>query len=725
LIVVGKKRCKGGRLLKVKELMTRNMLTLRAEEELGYASRLFINHNIDLAPVIDETGKVINIITKSDLIKAFVDKMPFNTKVDKISSKIIKTINHEADILDAWKLNMECLPVVDDMNILVGILTRVDITNELFQRELQESNELKTILEVSNNGIIIIDKKGIINRCNPSAIRILNLDTDRIIGFAVEDVLPELKLYEVIERGLSVYTEKIKIKDKTLICDRIPLFINKEITGGLIVFKDSSELESIIQELNTVQQLSKNLDAVIESSYDGIYITDGKANTLRINKSYERITGVNREEMLGKNMVELEREGIISKSSSLIVLEKRKTATIQQRFRTGKDALVTSTPIFDEDGEITMVVTNVRDITELSKLKEQLKEKNELAKRYYSEIEEMRMQLLNKEDIVSEDESMLEILRIAKRVAKLDTTILILGETGVGKEEVSKFIHKKSKRSNKPFIKINCGAIPENLIESELFGYEKGAFSGAKREGKMGLFEVADGGTLFLDEVGELSFDMQVKLLRTLQEGEITRVGGVSPIKINVRIIAATNRNLDKMVDEKLFRKDLYYRLNVVPLAIPPLRERRQDIIPLIRYFLSQLNEKYSWNKAFSGDALDYLYDYDWPGNVRELKNIIERAVVMTNENSITSYHLSKIINNNNSEKRKLNFQDENMFLKDAVAKLENKLITAAYERYGNVRDAAKALGIDASTFVRKRKKYKEMMKLQKRNNDAKMQHTL
>ncbi|QEK13643.1 CBS domain-containing protein [Crassaminicella thermophila] len=684
--------------------MTKDPIVLSEKDTFEDVAKLFINKHIDGAPVLDQYGELVGIITKNDLIKAFINKISPNTSIDEISSKRIITIDEDADIKDAWNLNVGRLPVVDAKGNLVGILTRTDLSRRLLAREIKESCEMKAILNSTNNGVITIDKKGVIKRCNPSAGRILNLDKN-IINLKIEDVLPELKLHEVIKTGISQYNEKIQFKDKQLICDRIALYKDKEIFAGVIVFKDSSDLPSIIDELNTVQRLSRKLDAVIESSYDGIYLTDGEANTLRINKAYERITGVKREEMLGSNMCDLEKKGYISESATLRVLKTGKTTTIHQKFRTGKNALVTSTPIFDENGKISMVVTNVRDITELAKLKEQLEKNKELAQKYYSEIEEMRLQLLNTLHIVAEDEKMLQTMRLAKRVAKVDTTVLLLGETGVGKEEVAKFIHKNSNRKKNQFIKINCGAIPENLIESELFGYEKGAFTGANKEGKVGLFEVADGGTLFLDEVGELSLDMQVKLLRVLQEQEVKRVGGTMPIKIDVRILAATNRNLEEMVKEKRFREDLYYRLNVVPINILPLRERRGDIIPLIRYFLSGLNRKYGWNKEFSKDALECLYEYDWPGNVREVKNIVERVFIMSNQEKITSEELPKNIFCKNVNES-LTDTSEILPLRDAVAKLEKELIDKAFEKYGNVRSAAKVLGIDASTFVRKRKKY-------------------
>lgn len=455
-----------------------------------------------------------------------------------------------------------------------------------------------------------------------------------------------------------------------------------------------------------------DFDAVIESSYDGIYITDADANTIKINRAYENITGLKREDMLGKNMRELVRAGVISNSATLEVLKTKKSITIDQSFKTGKKALVSASPIFNESGQITMVVTNVRDVTQLYELNEQLAKHRELSQKYHSEIQVMRSQLLNSTDIIAEDKNMLNTLRMAKRVANVDTTVLLLGETGVGKEEVAKYIHKNSKRSKSPFIKINCGAIPANLIESELFGYEKGAFTGANREGKMGLFEISDGGTIFLDEIGELPLDMQVKLLRVLQEREIERIGSVKPIKIDVRVIAATNRNLEDMVAKKVFRQDLYYRLNVVPIVIPPLRDRKSDIVPLVEHFLGILNKKYELNKSFTKSAMDCFTEYNWPGNVRELKNVVERVVIMSSSDKILENELP-IQNKLGILDGELKNYKDNANLKEIIEKIELKFISNAFERYGNVRDAAKSLGIDASTLVRKRKRYGEKYVLQ------------
>jgi PAS domain S-box-containing protein len=581
--------------------MTKKVLALKLSNTFEDAAKLFIEKKIDGAPVVDEDGKLINIITKTDLIEIIFNKFEISTKLDMLKPKKVITINSEMDLEEVLKYKVGRLPIVDENNNIIGILTHTDLIKKLVEKITKKYRDLKNT---------------------------------------------NLSLME--------------------------------------------------------------LDSIIECSYDGIYITDGDANTIKVNNAYERITGLKRADVLGKNMKDLEKIGLISQSATLLVLKNRETTTIQQEFNTGVKVLVSSNPIFDKDGNIIMVVTNVRDVTQLYELKEQLQKNKEITQKYVSEIEEMRSQLLNTSEIVAEDHKTIEIIQLATRIAKVDTTILMLGETGAGKDQIAKHIHKVSSRSGKQFIKVNCGAVPISLIESEFFGYEKGSFTGANKEGKIGLFELASGGTIFLDEVGELPMDMQVKLLRVLQEMEVVRIGGTKPIKIDVRVLAATNRDLEDMIKKKQFREDLYYRLNVVPLYIPPLRERKQDIFPLISFFLTQLNKKYNLNKVFASDALNCMYDYNWPGNVRELKNIVERVVIMSEEDNIKRSDLPKNIIGSNGMVVTLNTFEEGINLKETLDSIEEKLIKKAYDKYGNVRAAAKSLGIDASTFVRKRQKYVE-----------------
>lgn len=579
--------------------MTKKVIVLKMEDTIEKVVRLFIEKNIDGAPVVDSHGKIISIITKTDLMKAFIQQKDIHTKVKAIAVKDVITISGESNIEDILHYKVGRFPVVNNKGKLIGILTHTDLSNDLIIKIRKEYNDIKNT------------------------------------------------------------------------------------------------------KLNLIE-----LDAVIEYSYDGIYITDGDANTLKVNNSYERITGLKKADVLGKNMIELEKRGYISQSATLLVLKSGKTTTIEQEFNTGIRVMVTSNPIFDEAGKIAMVVTNVRDVTQLYNLKKQLQENLELTQKYASEIQAMRNQLLNTSNMIANDYKTIEVIELSNRVAKVDTTVLILGETGVGKEEFAKYIYKHSKRSKKQFIRINCGAIPTNLIESELFGYERGAFTGASKEGKIGMFELASGGTIFLDEIGELPLNVQVKLLRVLQEQEIKRIGGTKAKKIDVRVLAATNRDLEQMVKDKLFREDLYYRLNVIPINIPPLRERKQDIVPLINLFLAELNEKYNFKKVFAADALNAMYEYNWPGNVRELKNIVERVVIMSDGDVIKISDIPRGIVDASGMMVTLNVLDEEITLSKALNELEEKLIKKAYDKYGNVRAAAKSLGIDASTFVRKRQKY-------------------
>ncbi|GAU79603.1 sigma-54-dependent Fis family transcriptional regulator [Fusibacter sp. 3D3] len=467
----------------------------------------------------------------------------------------------------------------------------------------------------------------------------------------------------------------------------------------------------IVDELKRANKLAKKLDIVLDSSYDGIYITDGNAITMRVNKAYERITGIKQGAILGKNINVLVEQGIISKACTTLVLENKEAMTIQQKLASGKVVLVTGTPIFDENNEIEMVVNNVRDVTELLELKEALKENELKMNLYNSELEQLRRKMNHPSEVFSRNVKMKKLMESATRAAKHDTTVLISGETGVGKEIMAKFIHQHSDRCNEKLVKVNCSAIPENLMESEFFGYEKGAFTGANVNGKIGLFEEANGGTIFLDEIGELPINLQSKMLRVLQEQELQRVGSVETVKINVRVIAATNQDLMQRIEQGLFRKDLFYRLNIIPLHVLALRDRIEDLIPLANDFLEKLNLLYGENKKFAKEVYKSFGQYNWPGNIRELRNVIERVFVMTEGQLIQEKDLPVEVRTFNADNT-VALEGE-LKLKEAVGKLEYAMIQDAFKAYGNVRDAARSLGIDGSTFVRKRTKYLRELSLE------------
>ncbi len=308
--------------------------------------------------------------------------------------------------------------------------------------------------------------------------------------------------------------------------------------------------------------------------------------------------------------------------------------------------------------------------------------------------------------IIAYSVEMGKVLQVATKVAHVTTTILILGESGVGKEVIARFIHNASLRKSGPFVTINCGAIPPNLLESELFGYEAGAFTGAKREGKPGMIEVASSGTLFLDEISDLPLDLQVKLLQVIQERRLTRVGGIHPIEVDIRIIAATNRDLAKMVERREFRADLFYRLNVVPIVIPPLRSRRDDIIPLIYHFLAKHNNTHRYSKTISRGTREVLTQYSWPGNVRELENLIERLVVTVEGDEIGVEDLPQCVRERDANCNSKVTVEGVIPLREAVEEVERQLIKQAKEEHETTYEIAEALGVNQSTVVRKLKKY-------------------
>lgn len=574
---------------------------------------------------------------------------------------------------------------------------------------------IKPIFDAAHNGIVIIDSEGKILIYNKAAGKSLNINPDQIVGqFIGKAVSKEVwtDMQEILQTGQPQIGKKIRLEGSAIIANRVPILLDGKIAGVMSIFQDISEYERIITELETYKRINKELDAIIESSYDGLYITDGQANTLRVNKAYERISGLMREDLVGHNMRELVEEGVINQSVTLEVLKSQEPVTIMQDIsgsKGKKKVIVTGNPIFDEDNvEIILVVTNVRDITELEELREELEHRRDLSEKYLSELTELRLDFFSKDDFVVRSEKMKNIVRMAVKVAQVDTTILISGESGVGKGRLAKLIHQASRRKENTFIKINCGAIPETLIESELFGYEKGAFTGAKTEGKPGLFEIAHNGTIFLDEIGELPLHLQVKLLGILEDKQLLRVGGTKSKKVDVRVITASNSDLKKLVEEKRFRNDLFFRLEVIPLHIPPLRERREDIFPLVQHFLKCFNRSYGTKKRFSSEAIDYLLNYHYPGNIRELENIIERLVVVGEEELIAFQDIPKyILESRPAFDESSSIPAKNKKLASVLASLETQLIYNAIKKHGNTYKAAEVLGVNQSTIVRKMKKYK------------------
>jgi len=447
---------------------------------------------------------------------------------------------------------------------------------------------------------------------------------------------------------------------------------------------------------------ASDLQGLCDVMFNEVLISGPDGRCLGVNAACQRLYGLEVTDVIGKSLQELEALGCFSASVARISLRTKRRVTLSQVVR-GRHLVATASPMFTRNGDLGRIVTNTHDVTELTTLRQRLAETRSLVERHWSEIVTLREEIVHVGSMVYRSESMARIVDLVKKVSIADSTVLITGETGTGKDLLAKLVHRMSNRSKGPFITVNCGAIPENLLESELFGYEKGAFTSAKEQGKLGLVQMADGGTLFLNEVGDLPYNLQVKVLHLIQDREFTKVGGNRPVRVNVRIIAATNRDLPGMISQERFREDLYYRLNVIPVYIPPLRERPEDIVALAEHFVQHYSKKLDKPRAFSPGTLEILTNYDWPGNVRQLENVIERLVVTTEGDLIKETDLPSEFYRSSQPSRG---EKPGSGLKGILRAVEYRLISQALEQHGSTRRAAKALGISQPTLVRKMQKH-------------------
>ncbi|WP_018124701.1 sigma-54 interaction domain-containing protein [Desulfovibrio oxyclinae] len=453
--------------------------------------------------------------------------------------------------------------------------------------------------------------------------------------------------------------------------------------------------------------ISSYLCHVFDTMSDGLYITNKEGETLSVNVMYENLTGLKGEDLIGKNVNDLVDKGVFDLALNSKVVKTKSSATAVQMTEKGRKVVLMAHPIFDYDEDVELVVTFVRDIALISQLKDQVASQKQLIEQYKQEIHQKSESLY----LEPSSQVMINLFSQIEQVAKTDATILFLGETGVGKDIMAREVHEKSPRKGQPFFKVDCTCIPENLIESELFGYAPGAFSGADSRGKIGMFEMADKGTLFLDEIGELPLSMQSKLLRALQNSEIQRVGATKAKKIDVRIIAATNRDLEEEVREGRFRSDLFYRLQVAVIQIPPLRDRGEDIPAMLHFFRKRFNTKYKRNLQISAKAEEVMLSYRWDGNIREMENLMHSLAVTNKDERVELKHLpNRMLNFSpvRCEPAQLDFgveQEEGKDLKTIMAEIEAKYLQHAIERYGSITKAAEVLQVNRTTIFRKLKK--------------------
>ena len=560
---------------------------------------------------------------------------------------------------------------------------------------MKEKTFLKMLLDRCIEGILVVDASQSVVYVNNLVAKLFGHKAEEVMGRNLDEMISENPSL----RNILKNSEHEQFYDEYKV-EREVLELEDEKYHVFRFFPLLSDNEAV----NELIELNKELKAIYDSSYDGVFVTDGKGKTLRANQPSIEMCGTTADEIIGKYVQDLEKRKIFYPSVTVKVLKEKRPTTIIQNTKSGKQVMVTATPVFDSSGNISRVVSISKDMTELIKLKQKLEDQSMLVGRYRKELSRLRDSRSMLENLIVESSSFKQIIATVDRLAKIDTTILLQGESGVGKNVLARYIHQISDRRDGPFVEVNCGIFPENLIESELFGYEKGAFTGAKTEGKIGFVEIAHGGTLFLDEISEIPLKLQVKLLHFLQERKFMRVGSTKVIHVDCRIIAASNNDLASMVREGLFREDLYYRLNVFPIIVPPLRERIEAVPDLAKHFLEVFNRRYGFKKRFSEDALDELKKYHWPGNIRELRNLVERIVITSDSPEITRrevvFHLFP------GGRLKEPDVGNGQGLKQALRDLEKRILKAALEREKNTYRLAEMLGISQSSVVKKIQKY-------------------
>ncbi|AGT32718.1 ATPase AAA [Geobacillus genomosp. 3] len=578
----------------------------------------------------------------------------------------------------------------------------VEEKEALIAKLKSEAARRALIFHSSHDGMIVVDEYAYITDMNESAAQLLEVDKDEVIGRHILSVLPSSGLPRVLKTRQTEFHQEVELANgKKLITTRIPIIDDSgKLFGALAVFKDITELVALAEEITDLKEVRMMLEAIIYSSEEAISVVDENGNGILINPAYTRLTGLTKEEVIGKPATADISEG---ESMHMQVLKTRRPVR-GARMKVGpknRDVVVNVAPII-VDGVLKGSVGVIHDVSEIQRLTAELNRARQIIRTLEAKY--------SFADIVGESEEMKVAMEQAKLAATTPVTILLRGESGTGKELFAHAIHNASDRKYNKFIRVNCAAIPETLLESELFGYEEGAFSGARRGGKRGLFEEANNGSIFLDEIGELSAGTQAKLLRVLQEREIVRVGGTKPIPINVRVIAATNVNLEKAIADGTFREDLYYRLNRMPIYIPPLRARKEDIPALCRHLIQKLNQDYGRNvEGVTDEAMARLLAYDWPGNVRELENVLGRAMIFMkfHEVMIDVSHLPPLSAPSAAPAVRPETEGELRPLDEMLGRYEAQLLEEALRRHrGNKTAAARALGISVRNLYYKLEKY-------------------
>ncbi|MES9759318.1 sigma 54-interacting transcriptional regulator [Priestia megaterium] len=655
-------------------------------------------NRVELVLVL-ENRRVIGYVDQQSLLQQIQNFSNLQRPIEYKQDILKVPLDHEIEFYH----NINVYIGINEHDEVVGYCTNQHARQRMHELQLMHLNQLS---QGAGIGMITTNSSLEITFVNEMAEKILGLSTSFLLNRKYSSLIEMKQSLEDVLLGKSLISVSSYLNFKQIIGNFTPLVVNGTCTGLVHIFFLREQWEEAVKELEFVRHLNEDLQAIYSSSQEQIMVVSPEGTILRFTGTFLKdYWGLDHpDKVTGQNVYDLEKQGFIQPNIVEMCLAKGRKLTSIQESKNGKRLWSVATPVFYE-GRIAKIIVISRDITEVNRLKEKLMKVQQESEGYKQELQELKSLSTKKSGLVYQSQVMERLVDEIRMVADVDSTILIYGESGVGKEVIAHTIHEWSKRHKHRFVRVNCGAIPEQLIESELFGYEKGAFTGADVKGKPGYFEMANGSSIFLDEISELPLNMQVKLLRVLQEREITRVGGTKTIPLNVRIIAATNRDLWELVQAEKFREDLYYRLHVIPIYIPALRKRKEDIMPLSLNFLQRFNQTYGKEKHLSREAIEVLENHPWKGNVRELQNVIERLVVTSRENVIHRDDVLSILYARQKGKAEPVVTLGLMPLKQAIEEVETQLITLGLQKYGTAAKASEVLGISPATMSRRIKK--------------------
>ncbi len=680
----------------VRDFMTSNPKTLKINHTLKDVVGLFYKYKIDVAPVLEQNNKLVGMVTRTNIIEAIVNEIPVSSSIDSIMTQGVITISPDNTLEEAWQIPMNHLPVVDYDHRIVGMLNRQEFMKIFYSKMWKANNIIKNLMKLSYDGTIIVNYYGIIKEINEIAGRLIGVKPEDAKDKFIYDILPNSRLMNVIRMGETELNQSFEINGQTLSVNRAPICEGYKVVGAVAVLRDISQEAGITDQLIEKESSIQALECVFESMAQGIIVV-GTDNVIKlVNNSYENVMGISREELIGRKA-----DSAVENSRMHIVLKTGIAELAEFQGVKGRQVVVSRVPMFKEGRIIGAIGEAIfKDISEVGTILERGKTLLKVNSQGQDSSLKDSKQLITFESIIGRSRSIVSVKNLAAKAAITDATVLIQGESGTGKDLFAQAIHNGSNRCNKKLVAINCAAIPAELLETELFGYDEGAFTGAKKGGKKGKFEIAEGGTLFLDEIGDMPLSMQAKLLRVMQNKTFEHVGGEQVRYCDVRIIAATNKNLLELVEKKIFREDLYYRLNVICLNVPSLRERQEDIGELIDMLMPKMcNNLGILLKQFSPEALALLRSYNWPGNIRELINILEQIGATVSSILITPKQLPSIVVEQQSSQRKKNSEG-------VVEDEEKNIQDVLHDTKGNKALAAKILGIHRSTLYEKMKKY-------------------